>query len=72
MKFMSMLPWILVVLGFVIGISVGVYITSKPTLPPSKNPDDGVACTQEAKICPGGTSVGRTGPKCEFTACPTY
>ncbi len=30
-----------------------------------------VACTQEAKICPDGSSVGRTGPKCEFTACPT-
>ena len=28
--------------------------------------DDGspVACTMEAKICPDGTSVGRTGPKC--------
>src|SRR3989344_2434574 len=34
--------------------------------------DDGspVACTMEAKICPDGTSVGRTGPKCEFAACP--
>ena len=28
------------------------------------------ACTQEAKICPNGTSVGRTGPNCEFAACP--
>jgi hypothetical protein len=28
------------------------------------------ACTMEAKICPDGTSVGRTGPKCEFTPCP--
>lgn len=30
-----------------------------------------VACTQEAKLCPDGSSVGRTGPKCEFTKCPT-
>jgi len=28
------------------------------------------ACTMEAKICPDGTSVGRTGPNCEFAACP--
>lgn len=27
-------------------------------------------CTQEAKLCPDGSYVGRTGPKCEFTACP--
>lgn len=27
------------------------------------------ACTLEAKICPDGTSVGRTGPNCEFAAC---
>ena len=29
-----------------------------------------VACTAEAKQCPDGTYVGRTGPKCEFTPCP--
>jgi len=27
------------------------------------------ACTQEAKICPDGSSVGRTGPDCEFAKC---
>lgn len=29
------------------------------------------ACTDEAKICPDGTAVGRTGPNCEFAPCPT-
>lgn len=29
-----------------------------------------VACTQEAKICPDGSAVGRTGPRCEFAQCP--
>lgn len=29
-----------------------------------------VACTMEAKLCPDGSSVGRTGPKCEFAKCP--
>ena len=30
-----------------------------------------VACTMEAKICPDGSAVGRTGPNCEFLACPS-
>jgi len=29
-----------------------------------------VACTQEAKLCSDGSAVGRTGPNCEFSACP--
>ncbi len=33
--------------------------------------EDVVACTMDAKVCPDGSSVGRTGPKCEFAACPT-
>ena len=28
------------------------------------------ACTMEAKLCPDGSYVGRTGPDCEFTPCP--
>jgi len=30
------------------------------------------ACTMEAKLCSDGSAVGRTGPNCEFAACPTY
>jgi hypothetical protein len=29
-----------------------------------------VMCTMEAKQCPDGSYVGRSGPKCEFAACP--
>lgn len=29
------------------------------------------ACTMEAKVCPDGSAVGRTGTKCEFAPCPT-
>ncbi|MBU4142434.1 hypothetical protein KJ590_00330 [Patescibacteria group bacterium] len=29
------------------------------------------ACTMEAKLCSDGSSVGRTGPNCEFAACPS-
>jgi len=28
------------------------------------------ACTQEAKVCPDGSAVSRTGPNCEFSPCP--
>ncbi len=36
------------------------------------NPPDvtGPACTEEAKVCDDGSSVGRQGPDCEFAACP--
>lgn len=33
------------------------------------NNKDVVICTQEAMICPDGSSVGRTGPNCEFAPC---
>ncbi len=29
-----------------------------------------VYCTQDAKLCPDGSYVGRVGPRCEFAACP--
>lgn len=32
--------------------------------------EGGKACTEEAKICPDGSAVGRTGPNCEFAECP--
>ena len=32
---------------------------------PGKN-----ACSLEAKLCSDGTVVVRTGPNCEFSACP--
>lgn len=34
------------------------------------SPSGQKACTEEAKLCPGGTAVGRTGPNCEFAPCP--
>lgn len=33
--------------------------------------DDVVFCTQDAKICPDGSSVGRVAPDCEFSPCST-
>ncbi len=37
---------------------------SRPTPSP-------VACTQEAKLCPDGSYVSRTGPNCTFAECPS-
>lgn len=33
-------------------------------------PHEGKMCTMEAKECSDGSYVGRTGPNCEFSACP--
>ncbi len=35
----------------------------------SSNPGGGTVCTADAKLCPNGTYVGRTGPNCQFV-CP--
>jgi tryptophan-rich sensory protein len=37
----------------------------------SNNANSITACTQEAKLCPDGSAVGRTGPNCEFAPCPS-
>lgn len=36
-----------------------------------KSSEPGIACTMEAKLCSDGSYVSRTGPNCEFSACPT-
>ena len=51
-------------------------IACGPSEPPKAPATDGPAvtepkaCTQEAKLCPDGTAVSRTGPNCEFAPCP--
>jgi len=50
--------------GIMVFSSTGVpkVVNDEPPLP--------IACTMEAKACPDGSYVGRTGPNCEFQACP--
>lgn len=36
----------------------------------SENSQKQIACTEEAKLCPDGSYVGRVSPGCEFSACP--
>ena len=43
------------------------YSQTPVRLAPNPQP---VACTMEAKLCPDGSYVSRTGPNCEFAVCP--
>lgn len=53
-----------------------VLLACEKSTPPSTPPDapadpgGGPVCTVEAKVCPDGSAVGRSGPNCEFAACP--
>lgn len=50
-------------------VTLGVYASSLGghfTIVPVQQ-----ACTDEAKVCPDGSAVGRTGPNCTFAECPT-
>lgn len=57
-------------LGFIV-LSTLIAFIAGGFMVANKNSAKQVACTQEAKICPDGSSVGRAGPKCEFAKCPT-
>lgn len=54
----------------VIIISVLVLTGCQIKKPAVLNNDDLVVCTADAKICPDGSAVGRTGKNCEFAPCP--
>lgn len=64
---------VVLVIATVAAVSVGSFLiysnysNNRSKITPAPNQ---VACTQEVKLCPDGTSVGRTGPNCEFAECP--
>lgn len=59
------------VFTFILGMSYqkGIYDKNQVTITPTPTPY-GVACTEDAKICPDGSTVGRIQPNCEFAPCP--
>ncbi|HQU07531.1 MAG: hypothetical protein B7X04_00150 [Parcubacteria group bacterium 21-54-25] len=57
-----------IVLVFLLGVSGFLYRTAMEQ--PFPGGSGVAACTLEAKICPDGTTVGRTGPSCTFASCP--
>lgn len=66
---------VLVVIALVLfGVTVLVPrpspIAVTPQLPISSTGTPSQICTQEAKQCPDGSYVARTGPQCAFAECP--
>lgn len=61
------LVFILVV--FIVGGLLFVYNPEPIEYKPNVE-EEGVVCTMDAKLCPDGSYVGRSGPNCEFV-CPT-
>lgn len=51
-----------VIVAVLAGLGLTFLFKATPVVP--------IACTMEAKICPDGSAVGRTGPQCEFAECP--
>ncbi len=49
---------------------LGLAVAAACNPPPPASPDEVVGCTEEAKVCPDGSSVVRSGPDCDFPACP--
>lgn len=64
-KGFSLLPVFFVVAVLAVGTGSYLYAKKRASSPPQR------ACTMEAKLCSDGTAVGRSGPNCEFAACPT-
>ncbi len=62
-------PILIVTLIAVLAIAGGYLLYQKSQTPKIPPPEDQVICIQDVKLCPDGTSVGRVGPKCEFTPC---
>jgi len=62
---------LLAIIAFAIVWIVSIKDDGSDTLGgPREMPPQPIGCTQEAKLCPDGSSVGKTGPNCEFAECP--
>jgi hypothetical protein len=83
-KKLYLLAALLALLGAIVGFAWAVSLTrpattrpASPITQPKANVPtilprlpEGVVCTQDAKLCPDGSYVARSGPKCEFAPCP--
>jgi len=54
----------------VIAFLLGMKFQQKMTLYVPPTQEEHAFCTMEAKVCPDGSAVGRTGANCEFAPCP--
>ncbi len=60
---------IFIVVVFILGGLLYIY-NPEPVEYKNPNEEEPVACTADAKLCPDGSYVGRSGPNCEFDPCP--
>lgn len=51
-------------------ILIVTFLSGYFTLSSQKEKNMPVICPEDAMICPGGTSVSRSGPNCTFAPCP--
>jgi hypothetical protein len=60
---------VILLIGGAIGYSIAIIKSNSNKQRSNKDGQKG--CTLEVKICPDGSSVGRSGSNCEFAPCPT-
>jgi len=61
--------YIAIIIGLLLLSAIGIFISNNTSTDEITN-DNLTACTQEARQCPDGSFVGRSGPDCEFASCP--
>src|SRR3989344_2151883 len=62
--FASIRPLLVALLVLLVILGIVMFLV------PQTSPSQPQACTMDAKLCPDGSYVGRTGPDCEFALCP--
>ncbi|MBI4426780.1 MAG: hypothetical protein HY567_04335 [Candidatus Kerfeldbacteria bacterium] len=68
----AVIPLLIIVAALAAVVGLGLVVFNPGQKAPSLNGNgNAVACTQDAKLCPDGSYVGRVAPNCEFAECPT-
>lgn len=60
----------LMFLLFVVAVTLRFFFLSGSGIIPTVKAPGEQMCTMEARLCPDGSMVGRSGPNCEFAPCP--
>ena len=62
---------VIAIIVAVLGIGAVLYVAINSSAPASYVTEPpATACPADAKLCPDGSAVGRTGPNCEVAECP--
>lgn len=63
-------PFILIFIVAVFIVGGLLYVYNPDPVEYGEPKEEPVFCTMDAKLCPDGSYVGRSGPNCDFAACP--